>query len=123
MFENIGEKIKSLAIAFCVIGSVGSILGGIISIGYYTVGGIIILLVGTLTSLILSMLTYGFGELIERAVSIDEKMNGTKTNAIEEPSSKNQNETKPTNPVWQCEICGAITNADVCPQCGKPMDK
>ena len=102
MFSDIGEKIKGMAKFFCWLGIIGCIIGGIIMISqgsemnryayhYGTpgqgliTGGILMIIVGPLLSWLSSLTLYGFGELISRAVSIDEKLDAdakNKTNAL-----------------------------------------
>ena len=108
MFTNIGGKIKGLAKFFCWAGIIASVILGFVMIisgagssnknsgrnnyNYkydysYTVkeanaaaqtSGIVLLIVGPLVSWMSSLALYGFGELIERTVSIDEKLGGKK---------------------------------------------
>lgn len=88
MFSNIGKKIKtySKVVAWCgIIASVllglGVIVAGIFgknahianSIGLI-VGGIVIIILGLLVSWVGAFFTYGFGEMIERVQSIDNKL-------------------------------------------------
>ena len=80
MFSNIGGKIKKLAIILCVLGMIGSVVYGIIcftnSNKYQDLKlvGILILVGGCLVSWIISFFVYGYGELIERAASIDKRL-------------------------------------------------
>lgn len=71
MFNNIGSKIKSLAILVSVGGIISSILTGLILlIALEEMGaliGIVIAVVGSALSWIGSFYTYGFGELIENS--------------------------------------------------------
>lgn len=82
MFNNIGHKIKYLAETVCYIGIACSVIGGIIMIAtdddllYW---GILVAVIGSLVSWISTFLLYGFGELIVRVTSIDEKMRGSNT--------------------------------------------
>ena len=90
MFTNIGGKIKALAKVVCWIGIILSVIFGIISIvtgnemsnsryssvdgsGMVTSGWTMLIL-GPLLSWVGSFVLYGFGELIDRTVSIDEKL-------------------------------------------------
>ena len=80
MFSNVGGKIKKLAVILCILGIIGSVVYAIIcftnSSRYQdlTLYGVLILVVGCLLSWISSFFVYGFGELIERTVSIDERL-------------------------------------------------
>lgn len=71
MFENIGDKIKTLAKICCLIGIIGSVITGIILISSINVlVGIAITIGGALLSWIGSFFVYGFGELIESNAEI-----------------------------------------------------
>ena len=80
MFSNIGGKIKKLAIILCILGMIGSVIYGIVCFANsnryenLTLYGILILVGGCLVSWIISFFVYGYGELIERAASIDNRL-------------------------------------------------
>lgn len=93
MWSNIGHKIKTLAKVICWIGIVLSVLVGIMAIatngtlqsyGYtYNTGsniltGILVIILGVLGSWLGSLTMYGFGELVERAMNIDDKLSAKK---------------------------------------------
>lgn len=93
MWSNIGHKIKTLAKVICWIGIVLSVLVGIMAIatggtlqsyGYtYNTGnnilaGILVIVLGVLGSWLGSLTMYGFGELVERAMNIDDKLSARK---------------------------------------------
>ena len=68
MFDNIGAKIKMLAMVVCWIEIIGSIIAGIVVIanGYDLVLlGAGIMLAGTLISWVGSFFIYGFGQLVD----------------------------------------------------------
>lgn len=73
MFENIGGKLKSLAMIVCCLGIICSIILAIVlwagnSRYYPTVGtGFGVLIGGCVLSYIGSMMTYAFGELVENS--------------------------------------------------------
>jgi len=80
MFDNIGGKLKSVAKALCWIGIIGSI---ILAISYFILSngnstmitsGFVTLVVGCLGSWVCSLAVYGFGELIDKVVTIDNKL-------------------------------------------------
>ena len=104
MFENIGGKIKGMAKFFCWAGIILSVIIGIIYLSNsnryqdLTTQGIIVLIVGPLCSWLGSLMTYGFGELIERAKSIDEKLsnpNNTLCNVSNDASVNSQGKQQP----------------------------
>ena len=121
MFTNIGGKIKGLAKAVCWIGIILSVILGIVSIvsgsdlserGYMQDGkamatsGWTMLFVGPLLSWVGSFVLYGFGELIDRAVSIDEKLSaGINKDDIANPpvpaQEKVEEKAKPSVPAQE----------------------
>jgi len=129
MFENVGEKIKKLAVILCCLGILGSIIWGISILGVSdryndtTVAGITTIVVGILGSIISSYFMYGFGELIVHIISIDNKI---KENNVANDISKPLVEDKPSNlPVkkvdeeeakilaeggWKCPDCGNLNS-------------
>ncbi len=72
MFNNIGKKIKTLAVVLCILGMVGSLVGSVLiwtqSDGYeeLILLGFAVLLIGCLLSWLCSFFAYGFGQLIEK---------------------------------------------------------
>ncbi|MCR5566464.1 MAG: hypothetical protein K6F61_06400 [Clostridiales bacterium] len=80
MFSNIGGKIKKLAVVLCILGMVASVVCAVFCFVNssrqqdLTLTGVLILVAGCLASWIGSFFTYGFGELIERTVSIDNRL-------------------------------------------------
>lgn len=98
MFDCVGWKIQRAARLLCWIGIAASVIGSIamfvaacdagwsMQSTYYIILGIVILVAGALGSWVGSMVLYGFGELIERAVSIDRKLSG-QANALQTPQS------------------------------------
>lgn len=66
MFDNIGGKIKVLAVIIAIFGCVVSIVGGFVLIGEKMgLIGVSVLLVGPLLSWVSNFVLYGLGELIE----------------------------------------------------------
>lgn len=77
MFDNIGGKIKTLASAMALIGIILSFVIGFVIFGIdddMIPVGVVIIVVGSLISWIGSFLLYGFGELIEKACLIEERL-------------------------------------------------
>jgi hypothetical protein len=75
MYKNIGKKIKGLAMWLCIFEAVISIIYGIVIIvevgGGGALLGLALLLLGPVISWISSWMLYGFGELIDKASSIE----------------------------------------------------
>lgn len=79
MFENIGGKIKGLAVLVCSLGMIASVLYGIVLISdaYYDmeiISGCLFIFVGPLIAWLSSCGIYGFGELIEKICGIHDMM-------------------------------------------------
>ena len=75
MFENIGMKIKNLALLICWLGIIASLILGIYQFNYSAITGIVIIIIGSLMSWISSFFIYGFGEIIESTINTSEKIN------------------------------------------------
>lgn len=72
MFNNIGQKLKKLAKAYCGIGISVCIIGGIVLLSIdddweLILAGILTAVFGSLFSYVISMFIYGFGQLIENS--------------------------------------------------------
>jgi hypothetical protein len=97
MFDNIGEKIKKLAVVLTVLGIIGSIIFAIILWANELIGaGFLALFVGILSSWVGSFLLYGFGELIDNT---KEMSNNTKIQTIvllKEASENTKNQDNKT---------------------------
>ena len=92
MYKDIGNKIMTLAVAFCIIGMIISIILGIIVLGMDVTYGIIILVVGPVMSWLNLLLMYGFGRLIDNSEVSRESLNQIKM-LLSEWSTKLNNET------------------------------
>lgn len=94
MFDNIGGKIKMLAKVFCWVGIGLSVLVGLLmmiagaasggssteaAVGLVSgvFGGLMVIVIGSLSSWIGSFVLYGFGELIERTTEIARNTRGS----------------------------------------------
>lgn len=76
MFEDIGNKIKILAKAICIMGVVASSIYGLFIASNNKVSlGIIIIVIGALVSWVGTFALYGFGELIDQTTQINKKLN------------------------------------------------
>jgi hypothetical protein len=78
MYNNIGKKIKGLAVFFAWLGMIGSIIYGIIitiqGVNYGSDAmaglGLLLMVAGSVISWLSSWVLYGFGELIENTAKI-----------------------------------------------------
>ena len=142
MFDDIGGKIKGLAVILCVLGIILSVILGIVCwtlptgyrysnpmAGFWP--GLAVIVGGCLGSWIGSFFMYGFGQLIEdtqesRALlyqmSLDQGRQGSKHTADDRPIST----PVPDVPVnrsgseWRCSKCGHKNGSldQFCKDCG-----
>ncbi len=93
MFNNIGQKIKGLALASSILGIIASILVGIgLSASVNPFLGLILAILGSFICWISSFVLYGFGELVDnssklvkmsdKGIRYDEPKHITKTDRI-----------------------------------------
>ena len=79
MYDNIGEKIKNLALLIFVIGVIVSVIAGVaillLDSEIFIVLGILIIVAGSFIAWISSCFAYGFGELIDKTGETEEKSN------------------------------------------------
>lgn len=96
MFQNIGKKIKTLAVVVCWIGIAGSVIGGIVmcAVGADSSGGdlliglgIPLIFLGPLFSWIGSFVLYGYGDMITRIRRIERKLYGQENEEEEKSDS------------------------------------
>lgn len=97
MFGEIDKNIKGLSQILSWLGVIGNIILAIVMFvkagdSYYAEGlfmslGFVFLIVGPIISIINGMLVYGFGELIEKAISIDTKLENNNENRVYNPDS------------------------------------
>ena len=86
MFDNIGGKVKGVAVGTFVIGSIASLIGGIVAMASAydeSIGMLIMLLifaVGVLISWLSCLCLYGFGQLIENTDTIVEEIHKEENN-------------------------------------------
>ena len=140
-FDDIGGKIKNTAKWSCWISIIVVWIASVITFfsclsdddtAVFSWVAILTAIVYPFLIWIGSWTIYAFGELIERAVSIDEKMNGKKTNVIEiepsmetKPSTETSEETKPiteTSKITETECIISDEGKIICPLCGFAQD-
>ena len=87
MFSNIGNKLKGLAITLTVLGIISSLVYGIIVIVSTedlhgsakisgVIGGLLIIVLGSILSWVGSLALYGFGQLVDSAQNIEKRLTG-----------------------------------------------
>lgn len=105
MFDNISDKMKSAATALAILGIIGSIIVGIVMIAESLLVGLLVIIVGSLSSWVSSFTLYGFGQLIENTDIISSKYI---TNASDKtpPSSNGAKKSANLDPsLGTCELC------------------
>ena len=121
MFENIGEKIKSLATILTWIGVIGfGVCGIALLMNGEVVAGILTTVIGALGSWVSAFTLYGFGELIEVSVAINDKLGKINEEALN--SGKKVKSASQGTMLWICSKCGReqLANRKVCWECGNP---
>lgn len=141
MFNNIGDKIKTLALIICIIGMAASVIGAIAICWEDSddfIRALLTAAVGCLASWVGSFCLYGFGELIEETA-----MNRRINEQLLSFMSRQQNpETEPTGTeraaavetheskgggvywpdgCWNCRKCGTENKREdlFCRECGE----
>ena len=76
MYDNIGKKIKGLAIGTFVVEAIGFVVGGLYTAADYDEVYILMALIGPIVAWVSSWLLYGFGELIDKTSDIAACMRG-----------------------------------------------
>ena len=135
MFDNIGGKIKTLAVVLCIIGIIASVIGAFVIWGMHDsrynptiVLGFIVLVAGCLGSWLGSFFTYGFGQLIEsneeevallRKIESQLKAEQSQPSPVQSGSTGRKVNMTPKG--WKCPDCGYDYNGEdktYCDICG-----
>ncbi len=124
MYSDIGKKIKTVGIVVCLIGIIASIeFGKAVWTDFGVTLGIVVIVGGSLLSWLFSFFFYGFGEMIDRITSIDNKLININSDKMVQHLFKTMNETQIPDPnEWKCS-CGKTNPLYVgtC-SCGKDKD-
>ena len=126
MFENIGEKLKTVAKVILVLGVIIGIIGALVCLInlsdantyekiYYTVGLVssIALIIG---SVINAWLCYGVGEAAEN--SRDTLLKQEKIEQLLSANEDSEKKSKKEVEKWKCSNCGNMISKSPCPFCG-----
>ncbi len=110
MFDQIGKKIKTLAKAVAWIGIMLSFLVGAALMFNSSGLSLVIVPVGSLLSWLGSLLLYGFGELVDCAQRIADRMDAPEEGIAPPPHGG-----------WTCPHCGTknLLGDPKCKSCGK----
>lgn len=132
MFEDIGGKMKTVAMAMFILGCIASVIGA------FTLGWFVII-IGPLFSWLGSIGLYGMGELIDettRNCCINKEIleilrkqkrenekatqSSDKKPAVVSNVSSNLHHTASAGETWRCEKCGTVNDSAslYCKDCG-----
>lgn len=122
MFDNIGQKIKSVAVTVLCVGIIASFIVGLITLfsgedwAFY---GIFIIVIGVILSWVCSLMTYGYGQLIENSDKlVSQNKPVIKTQKSYDKATKSVSVQKNNNAhKWRCEKCGNMISENTCPYC------
>lgn len=130
MFDNIGQKIKKLAmITFIVVSSIFVLDGFISFMDDKRISHLLICIIGPFVAWISSFVLYGFGELVDNSSKLYSdalKQNKNQEIIIKELKKLNGEvqieENKLKN--WTCESCGTLNDkySTSCYKCGNKKD-
>ena len=98
MYKNVGEKIKGLAVLIFALGSIASIVVGIILWdNAYEILGPILVFGGPVLMFVNSLLIYGFGEIITKLCDIEQNTRGGRSKTqIKENAQKVKQDARDT---------------------------
>ncbi len=119
MYRNIGGKLKALATVQAVLGIVASgIYGIVMMMDERFVAGLLIIVIGCISSWIGSWLTYGIGTAVENSESILHHLR--KSEDKQKLTGSVSAKKIVTSDVWECPQCLRINPSYVCVcACGK----
>lgn len=127
MFENAGIKIKKLAESVLFVGIViSAIAGAVVLIMEFIIAGLVILVGGPLLCWMGSLLTYGFGELVENSGVLAAQAKGTcghnRHNHAMKTNTANASDQAADRSAM-CSKCGYISSgkAVFCTICGTKL--
>lgn len=94
MYDNIGSKIKTLAIWSFVVEAFAAIIGGIAVLGDQGLGdgwwGLLILILGPIVAWVSSWVLYGFAEIIDTLCEIEHNTRGRERKSEERIKVENE---------------------------------
>lgn len=126
MFENVAEKLKTLAWVTLVLGMLITVVTGIflLTIGGQFIIGIIILVSGSLGTWTISCVLYALGELLESNCEIQKKICGYNNgNSKFKSTGKCEICNKDGVELHRCKINDTVGWADMCEKCMKKQNK
>ena len=134
MFDNIATKLKVCAVLFTILGSICSIIYGIILFSLDTVGlGFLVMILGCLSSWVGSFMMYGLGEAIDGIQAIKYHTAKTESKVLNNTQKANYTMSnlnhKPVSQLSRgkirCPDCRQEVSIDEnkCPNCGCDVQK
>lgn len=120
IYDNIGRKIKKLAIATFIVGAIAAVIEGLAQINTDDVVGILTLFLGPVAAWVSSWLLYGFGELIETNCEIAENTRQNKSNSKQAFSNTTAKKEK-SKKIEAVDVDGEDTHFWIgkCQMCGR----
>lgn len=131
MFDEVGEKIKTISQVLCWLGIVGYVVASIFMFvnaadsysdkTLYNTLGWIFLIVGPIASWLSSLLLYGFGELISKISNLEKFFCSNVESFVVD--SKQDMSTKESK-AFICTSCGEVVyqGESSCKKCGQKFD-
>lgn len=115
MFNNVGEKIKTLTIVVFALVAMASIVAAIVLFSQgegLAFVGFVVLLVGPFIAWIAGLFVYGYGELIQRTIAMEQELR------------KSNHFLHNTGAKPKCVKCGSELEDDAhfCTKCGNKID-
>ncbi len=133
MFDDIGNKIKNVAVATTWAGIFLSIIEGIITFfcgiiyfddyGYLLLVGPVSAVIGCIAAWLGSLVLYGFGQLIvntdkpRKEASVEESVRNLNIKAPFVTRNTPVAASSPAPHSWRCSTCGRMIDKNPCPFC------
>ena len=118
MFDNIGEKLKRLALFSCWGGIISSIILGLLFFGVGIIYGVLTIVLGSLSSWISSWIIYAIGEIAENTQIKRNDREISEKKRIESVFKSHSNNRASTIRKC-CPYCGETVTSKICSMCGK----
>ncbi len=122
MYENIGRKIKGLAMFFFIVVAIAAVIVGIVCMVDDAVAiGWLVILFGSIVAYVSSWVLYGFGEIVDKLCEIERNTRGDKRKS--ESQSKDDSSHYEMKDIrykkYKCCKCDYIgEDWAICPKCG-----
>ena len=129
MFDNIGDKIKTLAKVVCWIGIIACIITGIVLMATdedLVLAGILTAVLGSILSWVSSFVLYGFGQLVENSDIIAKQSARNNEKHSKKVQQQQEQQRKDKVKAIKTAINDANVSEDtyidiICPNCGESL--